>query len=125
MLFAYFEFTRFILLAVGFLIHASDRVYGDQISSKISLDTNEEGIDDALMEVKSVANQFAGKTNGETDDECQLCSKCGLDEVITDLELVDNDGELEDSIKIEKMQKLISFCGKLAENCPECKHSWL
>ena len=70
-------------------------------------------------------NQFGEKTNGETDDECQLCSKCGLDDVITNLELVDNDGELEDSIKIEKMQKLISFCGKLAENCPECKHSWL
>ena len=74
---------------------------------------------------KGSINQIAGKTNKETDDECQLCSKCGLDDVITDLELVDNDGELEDSIKIEKMQKLISFCGRLAENCPECKHSWL
>jgi len=125
MLFAYLEPISFILMAVGFVVHTSDRVYGDAMYSKTSLDTNKEIINDDLMEVEGSMNQIAGKTNGEIDDECQLCSKCGLDDVITDLELVDNDGELEDSIKIEKMQKLISFCGRLAENCPECKHSWL
>ena len=58
-----------------------------------------------MKNVLGQAGQIAGKTNGEIDDECQLCSKCGLDDVITDLELVDNDGELEDSIKIHIDEK--------------------
>ena len=78
-----------------------------------------------LISQLNFIDPFAGVNNEEDPViDCNLCSKCGIDDVITDLELVDNDDELEESIKIKEMKKLIAFCGKLADSCPECKHSW-
>ena len=54
MLFAYLEPIPFIFMAVGLVVHTSDRVYGDAMTSKTSLDTNKERIDDELMEVEGI-----------------------------------------------------------------------
>ena len=54
MLFAYLKPIRFIFMAVGLVVHTSDGVYGDAMTSKTSLDTNNERIDDKLMEVEGI-----------------------------------------------------------------------
>ena len=54
MLFAYLKPIPFIFMAVGLVVHTSDRVSGDAMTSKTSLDTNKERIDDELMEVEGI-----------------------------------------------------------------------